>query len=184
MKKRVTIVGVLLVLVVASAYFYFADREYVFRFSETEIQNALEKSLPLTKTYLFIIQITLKNPRVQLENGSSRINAGVDVALNITVNQNSDPLGGSVDVSGGVRYVSETGQFFLTDLNIERLQIQGISDKYTDRVKSALTKALAEYYSEHPIYTLSAIDAKQATVRMVLINVIVENHELVVTLGV
>ncbi len=124
MKKGVTIVGVILLVVIAGAYFYFSGKEYVFRFSESEIQNTLEKSLPLTKTYLFIIQVTLKNPRVQLENGSSRVNAGLDIELNITVGQNHEPLGGSVDVSGGVRYVSETGQFFLTDPNIDRLQIQ------------------------------------------------------------
>lgn len=184
MKKGAIIVGIVLLVAIASAYFYFAGKEYVFRFSETEIQNTLEESLPLTKTYLFIIQVTLENPRVQLENGSSRVNAGLDVVLNITVGQNPDPLGGSVDVSGGVRYVSESGQFFLTDPMIERLQIQGVSDIYTEKVNSALSKALSEYYSENPIYTLSALDVKQATVRLVLKKVIVENQELVITLGV
>ncbi|RLA43120.1 MAG: hypothetical protein DRR42_22255 [Gammaproteobacteria bacterium] len=184
MKKGATFIGVILVLVMAGAYFYFVGKEYVFRFSESEIKSTLEKSLPLTKTYLFIIQVTLKNPRVQLENGSSRVNAGLDVVFNITVGQSKEPLGGSVDVSGGVRYVSEAGQFFLTEPNIENLQIQGVSDTYTDKVYEALSKAISEYYSENPIYTLNAFDAKQATVRMVLKNVIVENQELVITLGV
>jgi hypothetical protein len=184
MKKGAAIGGIILVVLLASAYFYFSGKEYVFRFTESEIQNTLETNLPLTKTYLFIIQVTLKNPRVQLENGSRRVNAGLDVVLNITVDQNPEPLGGSVDVSGGVRYLSETGEFFLTDPNIERLHIQGVSEGYTDKVNSALTKALAEYYSEHPIYKLSSFDAKQVTVKMVLRNVVVENQELVITLGV
>ena len=184
MKKGAIIAGIFILVVIASAYFYFAGKEYVFRFSETDIEETLEKSLPITKTYLFIIQVALEDPRVRLENGSSRVNAGLDIVLNITVDQNPEPLGGSVDVSGGVRYVSETGEFFLTDPNIEHLQIRGISDGYSEKVNSALTKALAEYYSENPIYTLNAFDAKQATVRMVLKNVIVENQELVITLGV
>ena len=184
MKKGAIIVGVVLLVAIASAYFYFAEKEYVFRFSESDIQNTLEKSLPLTKTYLFIIQVTLENPRVQLENGSSRVNAGLDVVFNITVDQSLEPLGGSVDVSGGVRYVSETGQFFLTDPLVEHLEIQGIPDLYTEKINSALSKALSEYYLKNPIYTLSALDAKQAAVRLVLKNVIVENQELMITLGV
>lgn len=184
MKKGAIIVGVVLLVVVASAYFYFAGKEYVIRFSESDIQSTLEKSLPITKTYLFIIQVTLKNPRVQLENGASRVNAGLDVVFNITVGQNHEPLGGSVDVSGGVSYTSETGEFFLTDPIIEQLQIQGVSDLYIEKINSALSKALSEYYSDNPIYTLNTLDAKQATVRFVLKNVIVENQELVITLGV
>ena len=184
MKKVVIIVGIVLLVAIASAYFYFAGKEYVFRFSESDIQNTLKKSLPLTKTYLFIIQVTLENPRVHLENGSNRVIAGLDVVLNIKVGQNPEPLGGLVDVSGGVRYASETGQFFLADPIIERLQIQGVSDLYAEKVNSALSKALSEYYSENPIYTLSALDAKQATVRLVLKKVIVENQEMVITLGV
>jgi hypothetical protein len=183
LKKGALIAVVIFVVLVAGTIFYFAGKEYVFRFSESEIQETLEKNLPLTKTYLFIIEVTLKTPRVQLENGSNRVNAGLDIELNITVDQNSKPLGGSIDVSGGVRYASDTGQFFLTDPNIEQLQIQGLSDEYADKANRALTKALAEYYSEHPIYKLSANDAKQLAVRMVLKNVIVENRELVITLG-
>ena len=184
MKKGATIVGVVFLGLVVGAYLYFVGKEYEYRFSESDIQNTLEKSLPLTKTYLFIIQVTLKNPRVELENGSSRVNAGLDVVFNITVGQNLEPLGGSVDVSGGVRYVSEAGKFFLTGPNVEHLQIKGVSDLYTDKVNEALSKALSEYYLENPIYTLNAFDAKQAAARMVLKNVIVENQDLVITLGV
>jgi len=184
LKKVAIITSVILVLILAGAYLYFVGKEYEFRFSESEIQQTLETNLPLTRTYLIIIQVTLSNPRVQLENGSNRVNAGLDVGLNITINQNPEPLGGSIDVSGGVRYVSEDGQFFLSDPVIEQLHIQGIPDQYTDKANSALTKALAEFYREHPIYTLSAYDAKQAVARMVLKNVVVENKELVVTLGI
>jgi len=183
--KRIAIASVvLLVLFIVGGYLYFSGKEYVLRFSEAQIQETLAKKLPMTKTYLFIIQVTLESPRVLLENGSNRVNAGLDVSLNVTVDNNPEPLGGSIDLSGGVRYESEKGQFFLTDPVIEHLQVQGISPAYTTRVNDALTKALAEYYSERPIYTLSEFDAKQVAVQMVLKDVIVENKELVVTLGI
>ncbi len=43
---------------------------------------------------------------------------------------------------------------------------------------------MAKYYEENPIYTLRVTDAKQAAARMVLKDVIIENKELVVTLGI
>jgi hypothetical protein len=184
MKSGVVTAGIILVVIIASTYFYLAGKEYVFRFSETEIQNTLQKGLPLTKTYLLIIQVTLKHPRVELENGSDRVNAGLDVELNLTIGETSEPLGGSIDVSGGVRYDPEAGQFFLTDPNIEQLQVQGIPAPYIEKANSALTKALAQFYAERPIYTLKRSDAKQLAAKMVLKSVVVENQELVITLGV
>lgn len=184
MKKIATIIAALVVLLMIGGYVYLSGKEHVLRFSEPEIRGTLAKKLPFTKTYLFIFQVTLDNPRVLLENGSNRVNAGLDVTLNLTIDDNPDPLGGSIDVSGGVRYASETGEFFLTDPVIENLQIQGISSAYTDKANEALTKALGEWYAERPIYTLSDLDAKQIAVQMVLKDVVVENKELVVTLGI
>lgn len=184
MKKVAIVAVVVLITLLAGTYYYFFGKEYVVRLSESDIQSKLEEKLPLTKTYLFIIQVTLNNPRVHLENGSRKVGAGLDVVFNITLNKNSKPIGGTVDVSGGVLYLAENGQFFLTDLVIESLTVQGIAPKYTDKANKALTKALAEYYKNNPIYTLRVSDAKQAIAKMVLKGVIVENQELVVTLGI
>lgn len=183
--KKVAIAAVIVILsIVAVAYFYFSGKEYVVRIPESNIRQKLEEKLPLTKTYLFIIQVTLKNPRVNLKNGSKRVNAGLDVVLNVAIGKNPKPLGGTVDASGGIDYLFEKGEFYLTNPIIENFEIQGIPSKYMDKVNEALTKALAEYYSKNPVYTLRATEAKQVAARMVLRNVIVENKEMVVTLGI
>ena len=174
----------ILTALLAGTYYYYSGKEYVVRLTESEIQGKLEEKLPLTKTYLFIVEVTLNNPRVLLEDGPGRVGAGLDVIFNITLDKNPKPLGGTVDVSGGVVYLSERGEFFLADPVIENLKVQGIPQAYTDKVNKALTKALAEYYREHPIYTLRLTDMKQAAARMVLRDVKVENRELVITLGI
>ncbi len=183
--KKVAIAAVLVILaLVAGTYYYFSGKEYVVRITESDIKEKLAEKLPLTKTYLFIIQVTLESPRVHLENGANRVNAGLDVVLNITLEKSPKPLGGKVDASGGISYVSEKGEFYLTDPIIENFEIQGVPTKYMDKVNKALTKALAEYYNENPVYTLRSTDVKQAATRMVLKKVIVESGELVVTLGI
>ena len=185
MKNIIIIISlIILAVIVGGTYCYFSGKEYVVRLTEGQIREKLEERLPLSKSYLFIIRVTLSNPRVVLENGTSRVNAGLDVLFNITINDNPKPIGGTVDVSGGVRYVAEEGQFFLVNPVIESLKVQGVAEEYTNKVNKALTLALTEYYESHPIYTLSTVDAKQVAARMILKSVIVENEELVVTLGI
>lgn len=183
--RRSLAVGVALVALAAiGTYVYFDGREYTFRFTEAQLHEKLAERLPLRKTYLFFFEVLLDEPRLALVEGSDRVNAGLDVTLNINIQDEPLPLGGKLDVSGGVRYDAAEGQFFLTDPVIENLQVQGIPTDYTDRVDSILTSALAEYYSSRPIYTLSATDVKMATARLLLKRVVVEERVLIVTLGI
>jgi hypothetical protein len=183
-KKGLTALVLVLVVAVAGTYYYFSGREYVFRFTEAQLQEQLDQQLPLTRSYFLIFQVTLDNPRVSLTDGSNRVRAGLDIVLNAKAGGESRPLGGTIDVTGGVKYVAAKGEFFLTDPVIERLELQGVSPKYAGSVRAVMTKAIAEYYSTHPIYSLKATDVNQAAARLVLKDVVVQGQTLVVTLGV
>ncbi len=183
--NKITIVTiVVLITLLAGIYYYFSGKEYVIQLSETDIQSKLEEKLPLTKSYFFIIQITLDNPRVHLENGSDMVSVGLDVVFNITLNKSPKPIGGTLDVSGGVLYLAEKGEFYLTNPIIDNLTVQGIAQKYVDKANRALSKALAEYYKNNPIYTLHVTDMKQAVAKLALKDVVVQNKQLVITLGI
>lgn len=184
MNKGIISAIAIIMAVVIGGFIYFSGKEYIVRLSETQIQEKLEKKLPLTKTYLFVIEVTLNNPRVKLEEGSERVKAGLDVEFNISLGKNKEPLGGTVDVSGSVRYEAEKAQFFLDSPIIENLKVQGIPQQFTSKANKALAKALVQYYKVNPIYTLRATDIKKATAKMVLKKVVVENKELVITLGI
>ncbi len=174
----------ILLFLVLGLYIYFSGKEYVFSFSESQIHEKLATKLPLSKKYLIIFEVTLDNPRVTLTNGSDRVAAGLDVILNIWINKNPKPLGGTLDASGGIKYVKNDGEFYLTGPVIEHLSIQGIPEKYLEKANQVLTKAIAEYYESHPIYKLKPTDVKKAAARLVLKNVIIEEQQLVVTLGI
>ncbi len=184
MKKLVLLTGIVLMLLAVGAYYYFSGKVYVIRLTESQLKVKLEDKLPITKTYFFIIQVTLDNPRVHLVNGSNRVSAGMDVEFNIKLNKSLKPVGGKVDVSGGILYSPEKGKLYLTDPVIEKLQIRGIPEQYANKINKALTKALEKYYSEHPIYTLKSTDIKQAVAKAVLKSVKIENKELIITLGI
>ena len=184
MRKIGLFLAVFVLVSLVGTYFYFEGREYEFRFSEDDLRQKMSERLPIERTYLFIFQVVLDSPRITLVEGSDRVQAGLDVTLNIRINDEALPLGGSVDASGGVRYDSIEGEFYLTDPIVESLAVQGVPAKYTDRVNSVLTKAIAEYYEDRPIYTLRDSDVKQAAAKLVLKSVVVQDRLLVVTLGV
>jgi hypothetical protein len=170
-------------LTAGGAYWYFAGRTYVVSISETELREKLAERMPFTKTYALLLQVTLDNARVSLIEGSDRVGIGLDVVLNLRIGSEPLNLGGSIDVSGGIAYRASDGQFFLTDPLIEQLQVQGVPEKYRERVREAVTRALAEYYATHPVHTLKAADLKQAAARMLLKDVVVTDRQLVITLG-
>jgi hypothetical protein len=183
MEAKWGFVGVALLIVAAATYYYVRGKEYVYAISEEVLQERLAASFPVTKSYL-IFQVTLDHPRVSLQDGSDRIDAGIDAVVNIRVGQQATPLSGSLDVSSGVRYVSESGAFLLTDPIIRRFAVQGVPDRYAKAVNEIMTKALSDFYAAHPVYTLSAIDAKHIAIRLALKRVIVKDRELIVTLGI
>ena len=184
MRKTIIVLSVLVITAIVGTYFYFSGNEYVLRFSETELQAKLDERLPLHKSYLIIFEVVLDNPRVALIEGSDRVNAGLDITLNIRIGSEPLPLGGSIYFSGGVQYAPGSGQFFLTDPVIESLGVQGVPDAYVVRVREILTKAIDTYFATRPIYTLKRSDTRQAAARMILKGVVVRDNELVVTIGI
>src|SRR5690606_4070867 len=173
-----SIIGVL-VGVLLSTYFYFSGREYLIVIPEATIQEKLNEKLPLSKTYLIVFNVTLDNPRVDLSEGTDRINAGLDIVLNIKINNHEKPLGGTLDASGALKYVPEEGAFYLAEPVVENLSIQGLPDQYTARASKAGEIALANFYSARPIYTLKATDTKRAAAKLLLKSVEVQENKIV-----
>lgn len=184
MKKIIVSVLIVLFLGGVGAYVYFSGKEYEVRITEEQIRQKLNQKLPFTKKYLFTIEVTLDNPRIKLVEGTDRVKGGMDVTLNIKLNDESRPFGGSVDATSGIMFSRDQGQFFLIDPVIDNLQVQGFPDKYVERANKVLAKALAEYYRANPIYTLKQGDAKQLAAKLVLKRVFIETKELVLILGI
>jgi len=174
--------GAAILALVAAGYLYFANRDFQLRISEAQIQQKLADKLPHSKTYLGIFRLTLDNPRVKLLADSGRIRAGLDLQLASELG-GREPLSGSVDLSGRLRYVADESQFYLADVKIEQLQLHGLADKQQRQARLAISAALGEYLSHHPIYRLKPGDFKQAAARLVVKDVRVSGDTLVVTMG-
>lgn len=183
MTKRTICIALLVTALLAAGLYVFGAGEmtHVIRLSESQIQEKLDARMPFSKSVLFIFKITLANPQVRLKEQEPHVHLGLDVLMQL--GDDGKPLGGRIEAAGAIRYDSAQGAFFLVDPVVERVAVQGIPERYTDKVNAALSVALAAYWAQRPIYTLSTLNGKQAAARLVLRNVAVENGELVVTLG-
>lgn len=140
----------------------------MFRLSEAELQANLEERLPFSRTYLFVVEVTFQEPRVTLEEGSDRVAAGLDVAIDLPGITSPIEVRGSLDATSGIRYEPTAGELYLVEPEIRRLSVEGIPDAYTDRVNEAVARAIGEYYSTRPIYRLTGTDLRQAAARLLL----------------
>ncbi len=183
MARTISLMVVLLLAAGAAAYYFLAQRNVTLEFTEEDLRTHLEDQLPFSQDYLFIFTVTLDNPRIDLVEGSDRVTGGMDAVLNARIGGREEPLGGGIDISGGLRYQPETGEFYLNDPVVEKVRIQGLSETLSNRANRALSLALAEFYQERPIYSLSNLDVKHATARLFLRNVSVRDETLFVTLG-
>ncbi len=187
MKKFLTIfgaIGFVVLLGLGFAFFVLDGEEYEVRISGNQIRTALDARLPVTKRYLYVVEATYRNPRVVLPEGTARITVGLDADVRAVDGKKTDPVTCSADVSTGVAFNASTGEFFLTDFQVDRLDVEHVRGGLTRVARKALGAGLRKVLNEIPIYQLQARDVKTAVAKLVLKNVEIENGDVVVTLGI
>jgi Protein of unknown function (DUF1439) len=172
-----------LAAMLVGGYFYLHGKTWEVRLTQAELRDRIDSHFPLTKSYL-IFALTLQQPRVVLHDGSDRVGLGVDVVLNIRINDQVQALGGSIDIESAIRYEADKGQFFLTDPDIQRLDVQGIPDRYIAKVRELAKLELGQQFARFPVYTLPLANLKTAAARVILRRVEINSGVLVLTLGI
>lgn len=151
-----------LLLAIAGAWYYFASGLLRVNITEADILERLEEKLPITKTYLYVFKVTFDAPRVDLRSDSQRINAGLDLALEITFLNDAEPLRGSVDASAGVHYSPEQSAFFLEDPEITELRLDKLDSSLVERTRGVMEQAISSYFKSQPIYRLTERQSDRA----------------------
>lgn len=183
MKTVIASLLLALLLLGMAGYLFYSGKTYEVRISRDQIEQGLAEKMPIQKTYLYIFDLTLDNPRVALEQSNGLIKAGLDIRLKILGREEAREFNGSVDASGALKYVAGDGQFYLSGLVIDKLTIEGLDPQKTGKVRGILQTALGEYLAARPIYTLKGDEFKGVAAKLVLRDVKVSDDELLVTLG-
>lgn len=183
MKRVATITIVLLALALGGTLFYLKGKRYEVVITQAQIDKALKERFPVSKHYLLVFAITYSNPQLNLLPGTNRIQVGLDAQLNFRMPSEEKKLGGGATLTSSVSYKSETQQFFLSDVQFERLEVQGIPPKYLDKVMAVASQTAREYVEKQPIYTLRADDVGTTAAKLLLKEVHVKDSEVHLLLG-
>jgi len=171
------------VVALATVSVHFARKQYSFKITQRQIDEALRNRFPVTKDHFLIARITYFNPRVTLLPETDRVQVGIDARVDIKVNDYSKSVTGTALVASGLTYRSESKEFFLSNPQIEKFSIQGIPEQYLNKVHSVAEVFLREYLQRYPIYTLRPGDVRTTAATVLLKEVKVKGNEVDVTLG-
>ena len=184
MKTVIPFVAIVPVLIFGAVWIYFSGKRYEVVITQEKIDAGLEDRFPASTEFLLIFEITYSNPEVTLLDDDDRVQVGLDATLNVRVDGEEKELGGGATVTTGIRYEPETREFFLDDAEFQRLDIEGIPEKWSDQVKKLAGQAAEKFLERHPVYKLEAKDGKTAVARFLLRDVEVKEQAVYVTLGI
>jgi hypothetical protein len=182
MKQKNIITGIAIAgLGIAAGLFALSQYTYDLVITQNQIQESVDKAFPIEKSFMFIFDVELTDPKVLLTDGDRRVKAGVDVRLSSKLG-NRDFTGNGM-ISGNVAYNSDTGEFFLVDSKIEELKSQEIPDEYIEKFNDTASDALRDFLEREPVYTLNSEDQRQALLKLVLKDVVVKDKKLILKMG-
>jgi len=183
MKKTILIIGLVLITAIAGAFIYFKGKRYEVVITQEQVDSAIVEKFPVTKKFLIIFELTLSNPQVQLLEKDNRIQVGLDAALNMKAKGGNKKMSGSCAMTSKVRYDAGTHEFYLTDSQVDRLEIEGIPEKYLEKVSQAASAAAEKYLEDFSVYKLEGEDGKMAAARLLLKDLQIRDHKIYVVLG-
>ena len=172
----------LLLLLAGGAWYYFNSGAMRIHISKAQILERLEEKLPVTRTWLYIFKITFDSPRVELTESSERIRAGLDLAIEISLLNEPEPLRGKLDAAAGIRFSQPKGAFYLEEPVIENLELEGLPEELAERTRDVLSQGVARYFESQPVYQLTERQSHRAA-RSVLQEVRIGDDQLTLILG-
>lgn len=119
--------------------------------SAATLQDAVAKSFPKRSCSLGVACLEVSKPAVQLPKGSDRVVVAADVIAAI----GSHRYPGKLAINGRIRYVRESGSVFLDDVQVERLEVDGLAAPVATLMKSEAPVALRLLLTRQPVYVLT-----------------------------
>jgi len=125
--------------------------------------------------------------KVQDAAGAARERAGAAVqarADTIAAEREPTTLTGTVAVSSGIRYDNDAGQLFLDGVNIARLDIDQLPQRFNAPVLRLSSAAITRALQETPIYTIDTATTVGGIADTLLRDITIADGVLRITIGV
>ena len=184
MKRKAIVVATVLLVATGVTYAVMRGRVFTITLTQDQIQQRLDEKFPFQKYIPPIFELTLTDPHVILPDGSNRITVTMTALLNVKIAGQNSRLGGTATVTTGLRYEPSDYSFYLHDPVLDKLDVLGIPVKHVKLVNRAAAALAKQRLEQLRIYTLRPDQIKQATARVILRDLKVQDGCLVIRLGV
>lgn len=180
LKRRLLIVALVMAAALAAAWWAVTTFSPVvtLELSRDQIQAQLAPRFPAEKCLLHTVCLALREPRLQLDEGSDRI--GLAAQFTATLGQRAMP--GTVAFTGRPRYDAGTGSFYLDDVQVSQFQMSGNAPDFDEVVRVRGPGIMAAILHRVPLYTLKPDTTRGELARLALRSVQVVDGKLRLTL--
>lgn len=187
MKKFIVITILLVLAGILYGWYFYNTYNHKIVLTQKQIQAKLDEKFPVSKIKYFI-EFTFNEPKVLLKDGSDRIDFLVNVfiktpLISMDKKEIRNEFNGQVNVECKLYYVPDTGYFHLNRLEIKKMEIKEIPEKYNKKINTFIKPFIERYVDSHPIYKLNPKNFKQEIARVLLKKVYVENNNLIILLS-
>jgi len=184
--KRFLIVLLCLLLGTSACLYQYG---YEMKISEAELQQKINAKLPFSKNYYALFKVTLEEADVKLMQDRVRIQFDARLEplnpnslLNRLLHRTKQSLiSGSVDITASPEYQPETGQVFLSDVKVLKLDIKGVRD--SQKFEQSVQNLVTDYLATHPVYTLRENNLTKMFAKSFLKSVTVRDQMLKIHFG-
>jgi Protein of unknown function (DUF1439) len=152
---------------------------YTVRLTAAEVQQALGKKLPVSKSKL-LITATVRALDVEFAEGFDRILLRPEVDVSVAGQR---ALSGRALAEGQIRYAPASGEFFLDQPQVKEVVIAGLPDAARPLAEELIARLGESYLDTMPVYRLRQSDFKQSLAKLVLKSVRVRHGRMEIVIG-
>lgn len=150
--------------------------------SEKQLLARLSQKLPFRRQYLYIFDVLIDNPRLDIHAVNDRLTLGLDIQVHLSDAQ-ARVFHGFLEISMGVGFDPQQGMVYLTDPRIWDISVKGLPDTLVRKVAGVVNELLLKYLERLPVYKFEEETRSQRALRRVLKDIRLGEGEVVLQFG-
>ncbi len=171
MKRSIVLLSVVIFLSLTGCHSY-----RTITISKSTLQEQINKKFPIDKN-MIIARFTLDTPDVYFTNQN------IGIKLKYKGIFLTEEINGYLDVNGRIAYNQGKGAFYLADINIEKLEVNGLSFSDNNKVIDVIQNIADNCLDEFPVYQFDQKKFRQKIAKIFLKELTIKDEELVIKLG-
>jgi hypothetical protein len=158
---------------------YAKDMNLIITLDRADLQRRIDRLFPITREDV-LVTVQLQHPQVILTEGSDRI--GLRLQINATA-ADQFSVSGLARVDGELRFMNDSGEFYLDDASVEELKLANVSPLYLDQIRQIADGVVRDLLQDRPIYVLGQRGESTRIMGSEINSVTVHDGKLIVELA-